>query len=180
MEPGSWEQSRSDARMAVAAAVAAAVATAGLRGKRFKRAPQTRRTSPDQPPSPTPPPAAFLSAPSVPPAAPNPGYPAAAWAGSDPALYSLRQQVRPGSEAGLCSPRADSPDALAAGGQISPLLSSSQRIPERPPPPIPLYASSRKPFFRWDWSRARILEPGRLVGKVLSRHGRPARLHLQW
>lgn len=54
---------------------------AGLQGRRYKKAPQTRRTSLDRPPSPTPPPAALLSAPSAPPAAPSPGDPAAARAG---------------------------------------------------------------------------------------------------
>lgn len=127
--------------MAVAAAVAAAVATAGLRGRRFKRAPQTRRTSPDQPPSPTPPPAAFLSAPSVPPAAPNPGYPAAAWAGSDPAPYSLRQQVRPGSEAGLLARGQTRRTRAQPGVKLAlsfPAPRGSQSAPHLPSHSMPL------------------------------------------
>lgn len=136
LEPGSCEQRRSDAQMAVAATVAAAAA--GLGGKGFKRAPQTRRTSPDQPPSPTPPPAALLSAPSAPPAAPNPGDPAAAWAGSGPAPYSLRQQGPPGSEAGPCSPRADSPTRGHPGVKLAlsfPAPRGSQSAPTSHPTP---------------------------------------------
>uniref|UniRef100_M3Z5Z9 Uncharacterized protein n=1 Tax=Mustela putorius furo TaxID=9669 RepID=M3Z5Z9_MUSPF len=71
----------------------------------IKRLPQTRRTSLDRPPPRTPPPAALLSAPSAPPAAPSPGDPAAAWAGPGPAPYSP-ERPRPGQAGGEVAPRA--------------------------------------------------------------------------
>ena len=131
---------------ALGRSVAAAVATAGLPRRRYKKAPQTRRTSLDQPPPPTPPPAVLLSAPSAPPAAPNPGDPAASWAGSRARPPTPGSgSASPGRRQDLAAGGSDGHAPRAVGGQVRSLRSHSQWLPELPPPPTPPPLQGRLP-----------------------------------